>query len=128
MSGRLLERGVCRYYLHRWPSQRAMKRIRAKVKAKTGRNRASADLREVIAELNPILRGWGNYFRTGNAAAKFVQIDRYVYRRLRGLLRTRYGRNLKPGQAKHWTSEWLWELGLHRLWGTIRYPGVASPC
>ena len=32
----------------------------------------------VIADLNPVLRGWGNYFRTGNAAAKFNQIDTYV--------------------------------------------------
>jgi RNA-directed DNA polymerase len=129
VSGRLLERGVRRYYLHRWPSQRSMKRVRQKIRAKTGRNRASVrDLREVIAELNPILRGWGTYFRTGNASYKFVQIDRYVARRLRGLLRKRYGRNLKPGQAEQWTSEWLWELGLHRLWGTIRYPGIASPC
>ena len=40
------------------------------------------DIRDVIAELNPILRGWGNYFRTGNAATKFRQIDWYVVWRL----------------------------------------------
>ena len=43
------------------------------------------DIRDVIAELNPILRGWGNYFRTGNAADKFIQIDRYVAWRLHTL-------------------------------------------
>ena len=37
----------------------------------------------VIAELNPVLRGWGNYFRTGNAAEKFNQVDDYVWRRLK---------------------------------------------
>lgn len=129
LSGRLLERGVRRYYLHRWPSQRSMKRIRAKIRARTGRNRASVgDLRELIRELNPILRGWGNYFRTGNAAVKFVQLDRYVAWRLKRLLIKRHGRNLRTGQADRWTSEWLSELGLHRLMGTIRYPGIASPC
>ena len=51
-----------RYYLQRWPSQSAMKRVRGKIKAKTGRRRAGQDIREIIAELNPILRGWGNYF------------------------------------------------------------------
>jgi RNA-directed DNA polymerase len=86
VSGRLLERGIRRYYLHRWPSQHSMKRLRAKIKARTGRNRAGNDLRDLIAELNPILRGWGNYFRTGNSSIKFVQLDRYVDRRLRGLL------------------------------------------
>ena len=79
MSGRLWEqKGIVRYYLHRWPSQTAMARVRAKVRDRTGRNRVGADVRDVIAQLNPILRGWGNYFRTGNAAEKFIQIDRYV--------------------------------------------------
>ena len=80
----------------------------------------------MIAELNPILRGWGNYFRTGNAAQKFVQIDRYVERRLRGLMRKRYGRHLRPGQWATWTREWFEAHGLHRLRGTIRYPAPAS--
>ena len=37
----------------------------------------------MIADLNPLLRGWGNYFRTGNAAIKFRQADDYVVWRLR---------------------------------------------
>ena len=129
VSGRLLERGIRRYYLHRWPSQRAMKRIRAKVKARTGSNRSGVkEIGLVIDELNPILRGWGNYFRTGNAAVKFVQIDRCVAWRLRRLLIRRYGRNLRAGQVDQWTPDWFQTRGLHRLMGTIRYPGIASPC
>jgi RNA-directed DNA polymerase len=126
VSGRLLERGICRYYLHRWPSARAMKRIREKVKARTGRNRVGIkDVRELIADLNPLLRGWGNYFRTGNAADKFRQIDRYVAWRLKRLLVKRKGRNLRAGEAAVWTEDWFVGLGLHRLLGTIRYPGAA---
>jgi RNA-directed DNA polymerase len=125
VSGRMLERGVRRYYLHRWPSQRSMKRVRAKIRAKTGRGWAGRDIREVIADINPILRGWGSYFRTGNANTKFVQIDDYVVRRLRGLLIKRYGRNLRPGQTAAWTREWFETQGLYRLRGTIRYPGHA---
>jgi RNA-directed DNA polymerase len=126
MSGRLLERGIRRSYLQRWPSQQAMKRLRQRIKALTGRNRVGWDIREVIAALNPILRGWGNYFRTGNAADKFVQIDRYVERRLARLMRKRYGRNLRPGQWTTWTREWFEAHGLYRLRGTIRYPAIAS--
>jgi RNA-directed DNA polymerase len=127
VSGRLLERGIRRYYLHRWPSKRAMKRIRARVKAMTDRRRRAGmnDVCEVIADLNPVLRGWGNYFRTGNAADKFVQIDDYVRMRLRSLLVKRKGRNLRAGAANQWTRDWFWGLGLHRLMGTIRYPGTA---
>ena len=126
VSGRMLERGIRRYYLQRWPSQRAMTRVRGKIKAKTGRGRAGQNIREVIAELNPILRGWGNYFRTGNAAKKFNQIDYYVVGRLRALMVKRYGRNLRPGQVLDWTREWFEAHGLYRLRGTIRYPGYAS--
>jgi RNA-directed DNA polymerase len=126
MSGRLWEqRRVVRYYLHRWPSQTAMKRLRAKVRDRTGRNRVGIDIRDVIADLNPILRGWGNYFRTGNAADKFRQIDSYVAWRLFRLMVKKRGRNLRAGQAKQWTEDWFNGHGLHRLRGTIRYPKAA---
>jgi RNA-directed DNA polymerase len=126
MSGRLWEqKQIIRYYLHRWPSQRAMKRLRAKVRLRTGRNRAGTDIRDVIADLNPVLRGWGNYFRTGNAAIKFGQADRYVVRRLRTLMVKKRGRNLRAGQAQAWTEEWFNGHGLHRLRGTVRYPKAA---
>lgn len=126
LSGWLWEqRRIVRYYLHRWPAKRAMKKIRQRVKDLTGRGRSGWDIRDVIALLNPILRGWGNYFRTGNAAKKFRQVDDYVVMRLRGLLRARYGRNLKPGQWEDWTEQWFNNHGLYRLRGTIRYPKVA---
>jgi RNA-directed DNA polymerase len=126
MSGRLWEhKRIVRYYLHRWPSQRAMKRLRDKVRARTGRNRAGADIRDVIADLNPILRGWGNYFRTGNAAGKFRQADNYVVFRLHRLMVKKRGRNLHAGQAQAWTEEWFNGHGLYRLRGTVRYPKAA---
>jgi RNA-directed DNA polymerase len=126
VSGRLLERGIRRYYLHRWPSQRSMKRVRQKVRERTGRNRCGVkDIREVILELNPVLRGWSNYFRTGNAGRKFRQIDAYVVGRLIGLMVKKRGRNLHAGQLKRWTEDWFNEMGLYRLRGTIRYPEAA---
>jgi RNA-directed DNA polymerase len=126
MSGRLWEqKRIIRYYLHRWPSRRSMNRLREKVRARTGRNRAGADIREVIADLNPLLRGWGNYFRTGNAAGKFRQADDYVVQRLRGLMVKKRGRNLRAGQAGAWTEEWFNGHGLYRLRGTVRYPKAA---
>lgn len=125
MSGPLWERGIRRYYLHRWPSQRSMKSVRQKIKALTGRRSIHRDIRDVIAELNPILRGWGNYFRTGNAAKLFNQLDWYVVWRLKRLLIKRYGRNLHNGRADAWTRDWFEAHGLYRLRGTVRYPGAA---
>jgi RNA-directed DNA polymerase len=126
MSGRLWEqKRIVRYYLHRWPSARSMKRARARVKTLTSRSRVGIDLPGVIRELNLFLRGWGNYFRTGNAADKFVQLDRYVTWRLKRLLIKKRGRNLRAGQAERWTPAWFHDQGLHKLMGTIRYPKAA---
>src|SRR5512139_1677376 len=126
MSGRLWEqRGIVRYYLHRWPSQTAMARLRAKVRDRTGRNRDGIDIHDVIADLNPVLLGWGTYFRTGNSANQFQQIDSYVVWRLKRLLIKKRGRNLRAGQADQWKQEWFHGHGLHRLRGTIRYPKAA---
>lgn len=125
-SGRLLEKGVRRYYLNRWPSARSLKRVRQRVKDETSSSRDGAkDVRVLIRRLNPILRGWGTYFRTGNAAEKFNQLDSYVWRRLRCFKVRRKGRNLHAGEAEAWTRDFFWGHGLHRLRGTIRYPEAA---
>ena len=126
MSGPIWERSRQRvFYLQRGPSQRAMTRVRARVRALTGRARCHTDLRAVIAEVNPVLRGWAQYFRTGNAADHFTYIDEYVERRLRGLLLKRAGSRLKATRAVAWTRPFFEALGLIRLRGTIQYPGVA---
>ena len=126
MSGRLWEsKRVIRYYLHRWPSQRSMKRARARIRDLTDRRRVGMQLEDVIGDLNLFLRGWGNYFRTGNAAIKFVQLDRHVVWRLKRLLMKQRGRNLRVGQASKWTPAWFHDQGLHQLMGTIRYPQTA---
>jgi RNA-directed DNA polymerase len=126
MSGKLWEKyGKVRYYLHRWPSPRAMKRARARVKALTGRSQVGMELKVVIERLNLFLRGWGNYFRTGNAADKFVCMDRHVAWRLKRLLIKKRGRNLRAGQVDRWTRTWFHDQGLYQLMGTIRYPKAA---
>ncbi len=126
MSGRLWEQyGKRRYYLHRWPSVRSMKRARGRVKALTGRSQVGMELEAVIERLNLFLRGWANYFRTGNAAIKFVSLDRYVAWRLKRLLIKKRGRNLRAGQASRWKRTWFHDQGLHKLMGTIRYPKAA---
>lgn len=125
-SGPLWERTRRRvYFLQRWPSRRAMQRVRARVKALTPRAACHRPLRDTLARLNPVLRGWGGYFRTGNAAIKFGQVDAYVAWRLKRLRVQRHGRHLRPGQAAQWTPDYFHALGLYRLRGTIQYPAAA---
>jgi hypothetical protein len=53
-----------KWYCQRWPSGRAMAAIRAKVKAISApRARLKWPIGNIVAELSPVPRGWGNYFR-----------------------------------------------------------------
>ena len=115
-----------RTYLFRWPSRKSMKSVRAKLRDLTDRRRNAGvkDLRDVIRRLNPVLRGWGNYFRTGNASRQFNALDRYVRERLLRLKQSWGGPRTKPVHQKAWPhARFVDELGLHKLLGTICYPG-----
>ena len=126
MSGPIWERARRRvFFLQRWPSQRAMAQVRARVRVLTPRPRCHDDLRAIIAEINPVLRGWGQYFRTGNAADKFVQVDRFVVERLRRLRLQRAGCRRRAGHRASLDRPFFEALGLYRLRGTIQYPEAA---
>jgi group II intron reverse transcriptase/maturase len=118
-----------RSYLFRWPAPKAMKKIRERIHELTDRRRRAGmkDIREVIRDLNPVLRGWGNYFRTGNASDKFNQIDGYVWARLVRLMAKRGGDRKRTFRDSDWPHDrFVKEHGLHKLLGTIRYPGGAQ--
>jgi RNA-directed DNA polymerase len=125
----VLSRFKNREYLFRWPSSKAISSIRGRIRALTDRRRWAGlkDIRQVVEVLNPTLRGWGNYHRTGNASWKFQQVDRYVNQRLVRLLpRVRDWRR-RPFDLREWPpARFVSELGLHRLVGTIRYPGYVN--
>lgn len=109
-----------RWYLNKWPSDRAMASIRAKIRERTPRGYASRDMADVVGDLNPVLRGWGQYFRHGNSSRKFNTIDRYVHERLAKLASVKHGRSGR-NWATRFTYGWLTDLGIYRLTGTVRY-------
>jgi Group II intron, maturase-specific domain len=49
----------------RWPSPKAMQKLRDRIREITGKRNSGKDVTQIIAELTPILRGWGNYFSDG---------------------------------------------------------------
>jgi group II intron reverse transcriptase/maturase len=108
-----------RWYLLKWPSARAMASIRGKIRERTARRYAGLPLEAVVENLNPVLRGWGNYFRYGNSGRKFDAIDHYVNQRLAMLASAKHG--LHGWQwATRFTHGWVLSLGVHRLSGTVR--------
>lgn len=125
---RSIQRAPHLHFVQRWPSPKAMKRVRERVHELTDARRSGAkDVKEIITRLNPVLRGWGNYFRTGNAEREFNHIDGYVYRRLTRWMYRRGGQRARY-RADAWPGERLQEeMGLYRLRGTVRYPAQATP-
>jgi hypothetical protein len=110
-----------RYWLHKWPSPRAMASIRGKVRDLTTPSRVGLDLSIVVEQLNPVLRGWGAYFRQGNSSAKFGAVDAYVHERVARLASRKHG--LRGfNWSTRFTWEWLTDLRIYRLTGTVRYP------
>jgi RNA-directed DNA polymerase len=108
-----------RWYLQKWPGPRAMASIRGKIRERTDRRFARLPLALAVEDLNPVLRGWGGYFRYGNSAVKFGQIDGYVNERLAILASAKHGL-----QGRNWVTrfnyQWCTQLGIHRLSGTTR--------
>jgi RNA-directed DNA polymerase len=108
-----------RFYLQRWPSQRAMQSVRSKVRQATDRSKVGQPVEEIVVHLNRVLRGWGNYFRWGSSAKKFWDIDRYVYERLERFMRNKHGS--RGGYGRYRFYDDYQRLPIHHLSGTQRY-------
>jgi RNA-directed DNA polymerase len=107
-------------YLQRWPSRRAMQRVRGRVKAITApRHRLPEPIGPLVAEVNQVLRGWGAYFRVGNASRKFMTIDHYVHERLARFLAKKAGRG--GHQRKRYTWAFCEQLGVYQLTGAVAW-------
>ena len=113
------------HFMQRWPSPKAMKKLRARVREITSKRKSGKDVKQLIVELNPVLRGWGNYFRTGNADREFNSMDHFVVQSLRSWQYRRGGQ--RPTRRASFTHDQLYAMGLHRLMGTVQYPAQAAP-
>lgn len=113
-----------RWYLQRWPSTRAMRSIRAKVRWATDRRFVGDKIEVAVGNLNRMLRGWHAYFRYGNSGRKFSTIDSYVHERLAILASRKHqlpGRNWGPNSR--FNRQWFLSLRVFQLSasGAIRY-------
>jgi len=104
-------------WCYAWPSCRSMKRVRSKVRAALGRDKRPS-LRDKIQQLNPILRGWGNYFRGLNSSEHFRELDRYTWWKLWRWVRRKHDGGW-TGSSPSWA--FFQEAGLHVLSGTVAY-------
>jgi RNA-directed DNA polymerase len=71
------------------------------------RQNVSWPVEKVIAKINPILRGWVNYFRVGHSSLCFGVVKRWVEKKVRQHLMRARGR--KGLGCTRWSSDWFYE-------------------
>lgn len=78
--------------------------IKDKIRAKTGRTRGES-LTRIIADLNPVLKGWYGYFKHAYHPI-FHILDGFLRRRLRALLRRQHRLHSRTGRSKADHGRW----------------------
>ena len=64
------------------PSSKALGKVKDAIREMTCRKSAYESLDSKIQRLNPLIRGWRNYFEHGNSTKRFIQLDEYVWTKL----------------------------------------------
>jgi RNA-directed DNA polymerase len=94
--------------IYTYPSKKSLASVMDRIRTLTGRakHRTLADL---LRRLNPVLRGWCNYFRHGVSKRTFSYLDSFVFKRILGWLRKRHPRlNMGTLVRRHLPN---WEIG-----------------
>jgi RNA-directed DNA polymerase len=67
--------------LYAYPKEKSIRQFMDKVRQRTKR-RVALSTRELIAELNPLLRGWGHYYKRAHVRLLFHRLDHWIVRRI----------------------------------------------
>lgn len=107
------------------PRPAALARFKDRVRGLT-RRKAPVSIQQMIRDLNPTIRGWGNYFAIGSVVSLFEDLDKWIRMRLRSKLRKRFKSN---GGVDHqrFPNRMFDELGLARLEHLVRAKHQLSP-
>jgi RNA-directed DNA polymerase len=107
----------------RYVRKKSLQALRDRIRQKTRRN-CGTSLRTVVDDLNPVLRGWFNYFKHAHRTT-FQPIDGFVRRRLRSIARRHAHKQGGTGRAwddhVRWPNNFFAELGLF----TMKEPRIA---
>jgi RNA-directed DNA polymerase len=101
------------WYLGAAPAKKAVQRIKGRIR-QILRPTNQAPWEGVVAELNPVLQGWANYFSYGTRLMAYRAVDHYVYERVRHFLRRRH--KVPSRGTRRFPAEVVFgELGVFRL-------------
>ena len=91
------------YHFHKfhgnrkWPRRKAIDSFKDKVRHTTRRQQPQ-NVKMVIDKLNPIIRGWGHYFKYGDVKKRYQELDSWIRMRLRSFI-----------EKKKWPSGMNWK-------------------
>jgi len=125
-----------KHVAYTFPSKRALRRVMYRIKTLTKRNTTNLSLDELIHALNPILRGWANYYRHAASKRCFAYLSYYLWWRVMRWLRKKHPRlTWKQIRRRYWGRNWTGPDGAKLAWPAevavtrYRYRGhrIASP-
>ena len=97
--------------LYAFPSDKSIKRFMDIIRQRTKR-KIPLTLKEIVENINPVIRGWGNYYHKANVRKLFNRLDRWVIRRIWS---HKYKRWRNTGWKKYPTKRLYAEFGLVNL-------------
>jgi group II intron reverse transcriptase/maturase len=106
--------------LYAIPREKSVRRFQDQIRKLT-RRKASVELKELIDQINPVIRGWGTYYRKAHVRRLFNRLDRWIERRIYSFLAHRWRNSM---WRKYPTRRLIEEFGLVRL--THLIPGLVQ--
>lgn len=67
--------------LYVYPKQKSITHFREQIRSRT-RRKSPRSTQEIVEAINPVIRGWGNYYRKAHIRKLFAMLDRWIVRRL----------------------------------------------
>ncbi len=110
---RQIKRGTTKAYVYTYPSKKALLAVCNRIRTLT-KGSMNLSLSALLDRINPVLRGWTNYFRHGVSKATFSYLGTFAWRRVVSWLR-----------RKHHHANWKW-LRRHYLPGWRPTEGRAT--
>jgi RNA-directed DNA polymerase len=100
--------------LYAYPKEKSIRRFMDHVRQRTKR-KVPLPTEELIEELNPLLRGWGEYYKRAHVRVLFNRLDRWIVHRI------------WSHRFKHWRNagwKWLPQTTLYREFGLVNLVGL----
>jgi RNA-directed DNA polymerase len=108
------KRGGNRHYVYTYPSCKAVKAVTGKVRTVCRITDTNQPLDVLLRQLNPALKGWCVYFRSGVSSATFAYLSYYTWRRVGKWLRRKHRRSTWKDIRRRYCDVGWWPASAER--------------